>query len=194
MVRRILTLTFALLLASGAATLLAVYAGGLRDERQPADVIIVLGAAEWNGRPSPALRDRLDHAAELHAQGVAPRIITTGGVGNRSSNSEGGVGRDYLVRQKGIPAEAILAEESSTSTVENLRNALALMQQAGLRTAVIVSEPYHLQRAQAIARDLGIAAAVSPSRGFFEGRFPLWDVFYTAREAMALPVYLVTRA
>ncbi len=193
MVPRILTLALALAVASGAAALLAVYLGGMRDERQPADVIIVLGAAEWNGRPSPALRDRLDHAAELHAEGVAARIITTGGVGPRSRNSEGGVGRDYLVRQKGIPADLILAEETSTSTVENLRNAHALMQAAGLRSAVIVSEPYHLQRAQAIARDLGMDATVSPSRGFFQGRFPLWDVFYAAREAMALPVYLVTR-
>src|SRR5262245_33695167 len=87
-----------------------------RDEARPADVILVLGAAEWAGRPSPVLRARLDHALELYKRQLAPRIMTTGGAGGDPVYTEGGVGRSYLIK-RGVPSEAIVVEMESESTV-----------------------------------------------------------------------------
>ena len=89
-----------------------------RDEAQPADVILVLGAAEYRGRPSPVLRARLDHALELYHRKLAPRILTTGGAGGDPVFTEGGVGRSYLT-SRGVPAEAIIVETEGESTVES---------------------------------------------------------------------------
>src|SRR5579862_8841842 len=88
-----------------------------RDEAQPADVILVLGAAEYRGRPSPVLRARLDHALDLYARKLAPRILTTGGSGGDPIFTEGGVGRSYLT-QHGVPSDAIIVESEGDSTVE----------------------------------------------------------------------------
>src|SRR5512144_157130 len=87
-----------------------------RDEAQPADLIVVLGAAEYRGRPSPVLRARLDHALQLYRRGLAPRILTTGGAGGDPIFTEGGVGRSYLVA-KGVPSESIVVEIEGESTV-----------------------------------------------------------------------------
>src|SRR5437763_778258 len=86
-----------------------------RDEARPSDVIIVMGAAEYRGKPSPVLKRRLDHALELYARHMAPYIMTTGGPGGDPSFTEGGVGRTYLIPQ-GVPAEAIIVEDESDST------------------------------------------------------------------------------
>src|SRR5512132_3747951 len=90
----------------------------IRDEAQPADVILVLGAAEYRGRPSPVFRARLDHAYELYSSHMAPRILTTGGAGGDPVFTEGGVGRSYLMG-RGVPSEAIIVESESASTVES---------------------------------------------------------------------------
>src|ERR1700757_3221443 len=97
------------------------------DEAQPADVILVLGAAEYRGRPSPVLRARLDHALDLYHRGMAPRIMTTGGAGGDPVFTEGGVGRSYLIGH-GVPSEAIVVENESESTVESLAMAGEIMQ------------------------------------------------------------------
>ena len=89
------------------------------DEKQPADVILVLGAAEYRGRPSPVLKSRLDHALALYEQGLAPRILTTGGSGGDPDFTEGEVGRNYLVR-KGVPSEAILVEPEAETTFQSV--------------------------------------------------------------------------
>src|SRR5690349_13173364 len=83
-----------------------------RDEAQPADVILVLGAAEYHGRPSPVFKARLDHALDLYRRQMAPRIMTTGGAGGDPYFTEGGVGRTYLVG-RGVPSEAVIAETES---------------------------------------------------------------------------------
>src|SRR5215831_20687097 len=85
-----------------------------REEARPADVILVLGAAEYRGRPSPVLRARLDHALGLYRRGIAPRILTTGGAGGDPIFTEGGVGRSYLIAH-GVPSEAIVVENESES-------------------------------------------------------------------------------
>src|SRR5579885_2776523 len=106
-----------------------------RDEARPADVILVLGAAEYRGRPSPVLRARLDHALLLYQRGLAPRIMTTGGAGGDPVFTEGAVGRSYLIAH-GVPSEAIVVENESASTVESLAMAGEIMQRMGLHSVI----------------------------------------------------------
>src|SRR5439155_10258834 len=103
------------------------------DEAQPADVILVLGAAEYHGKPSPVLRARLDHALTLYKKGLAPRILTTGGAGGDPVYTEGTVGRSYLVSQ-GVPSEAIMDEPEGESTVYSTAAAAEIMRRVGLRS------------------------------------------------------------
>jgi uncharacterized SAM-binding protein YcdF (DUF218 family) len=131
------------------------------DEAKEAEVIVVLGAAEYNGRPSPVLRARLDHAFDLHRRGLAPRILTTGGAGGDPVFTEGEVGRDYLVL-KGIPAEDIIVEGEGDSTVNTLLAVVEIMRRMGLESAILVSDGYHIFRAKKILEDQGITAYGSP--------------------------------
>src|SRR5512146_802489 len=116
-----------------------------RDEAQPADVIVVLGAAEYRGRPSPVLKARLDHALELYNARMAPRIMTTGGAGGDPVFTEGGVGRSYLMSH-GVPSEAVIVEAESESTVESLAMANEIMRRMDLHSAIVVSDGYHIYR------------------------------------------------
>ena len=119
------------------------------DEAQKADVIVVLGAAEYNGRPSPVFRARLDHALELHRQKVAPRIFTTGGAGGDRRFTEGEVARDYLV-MNGVPSEDIIVEEQGDTTVHSMTVVSEVMKRMGLTSAIVVSDGYHIFRAKKI--------------------------------------------
>src|SRR6516225_8892309 len=107
------------------------------DEAQPADVIVVLGAAEYRGRPSPVLEARLNHALFLYLRKIAPYILTTGGAGGDPFYTEGDVGRAYLSR-RGVPSEAILVEPEGESTAESIAAAAEMMRQRNLRSAVVV--------------------------------------------------------
>jgi uncharacterized SAM-binding protein YcdF (DUF218 family) len=131
------------------------------DEAQTAQVIVVLGAAEYNGRPSPVLRARLDHALELHRRGLAPRILTTGGAGGDPRFTEGEASRDYLVR-KGIPAEDIIVEGEGDSTVHTVIAVSEIMRRMGLESAILVSDGYHIFRAKRILEDRGMTVFGSP--------------------------------
>lgn len=131
------------------------------DEARPADVIVVLGAAEYNGRPSPVFRARLDHALQLYQRGLAPLIMTTGGAGGDPVYTEGQVGRDYLVR-RGIPAEHIVVEEAGGSTVHSIVAVSEIMRRMSLRSAVLVSDGYHIFRSKRILEFEGMAAYGSP--------------------------------
>src|SRR5689334_7084726 len=110
-----------------------------RDEAQPADVILVLGAAEYRGRPSPVLKARLDHALELYNRNMAPRLMTTGGAGGDPVYTEGGVGRSYLMAH-GVPGEAIVVEAEAESTVESTAMTGEIMRRMGLRSVIVVSD------------------------------------------------------
>jgi uncharacterized SAM-binding protein YcdF (DUF218 family) len=132
-----------------------------RDEARPADIIIVLGAAEYRGRPSPVLKARLDHALELWERGLAPRILTTGGSGGDPVFTEGEVGRDYLVR-KGVPAEAILVEPEGESTAHSTAAAAEIMRKLNLRSAIVVSDGYHIYRVKKMLEFRGIDVYGSP--------------------------------
>ena len=132
-----------------------------RDEAHQADVILVLGAAEYRGRPSPVLRARLDHALELYRRGLAPRVMTTGGAGGDPVFTEGGVGRSYLIGH-GVPSEAITVETESESTLESLAMASEIMQRMGLHSVIVVSDGYHIFRVKRMLQSHGLNVYGSP--------------------------------
>lgn len=131
------------------------------DEAEPADVILVLGAAEYHGKPSPVLRARLDHALTLYKKGLAPRILTTGGAGGDPVYTEGTVGRSYLVSQ-GVPSEAIVVEPEGGSTVYSTAAAAEIMRRMGLRSCIVVSDGYHIFRVKKMLEFRGLKVYGSP--------------------------------
>jgi len=133
------------------------------DEARPADVILVLGAAEYRGRPSPVLEARLNHALDLYLRKIAPYILTTGGAGGDPFYTEGDVGRAYLSR-RGVPSEAILVEPEGESTAESIAAAAEIMRQRNLRSAVVVSDGYHIFRVKQMLLSQGIVVYGSPRR------------------------------
>jgi uncharacterized SAM-binding protein YcdF (DUF218 family) len=131
------------------------------DEAEKADIIVVLGAAEYNGRPSPVLRARLDHAFDLYSRGLAQLILTTGGAGGDVQFTEGQVGRDYLVR-RGIPSERIVVEGEGDTTVSTVLAVSEIMRRMGLTSAILVSDGYHIFRSKRILQHQGMRVYGSP--------------------------------
>lgn len=134
-----------------------------RDDARPASAIVVLGAAQYVGRPSPVLRARLDHAIELYQRGLAPKIIFTGGFGDRDTTSEAAVGQRYAI-EHGVPPRAILIENSGRSTSESLQHVAALMDAEPSREVILVSDPFHMLRLSILARRYGMTPYASPTR------------------------------
>ena len=161
-----------IILASGVISLLLiVFAIGIAisiwnygkvDEKAPADVAIVLGAAISDGEVSPVYRERINHAITLYEEGTVDYIILTGGFGDGSFKSDSQVAKEYALSQ-GIPEESILIEEKSTITEENLEFSKEIMVDNNLETAIIVSDPLHMKRAMLMAKDYNITALSSPT-------------------------------
>ncbi len=154
-----------------------------------ADVIAVFGAAEYAGRPSPVYRARLDHAYELFLQGMAPVVITTGGSAQDPEFSEGGVGRDYLLR-RGVPEQALIAETQGSDTAQSAARVANIMRANGMRSCIAVSDAYHVFRIRALLEHEGVQVEVAPRP---QSRpHPLWERFAAVmREAAS---YLVWKA
>jgi uncharacterized SAM-binding protein YcdF (DUF218 family) len=131
------------------------------EEARPADVILVLGAAEYRGRPSPILEARLNHALFLYRQGLAPRVITTGGKGGDPMFTEGEVGRAYLSRH-GIPSEAIIVESEGETTVHSTAAAAEIMRRMEMHSCIVVSDGYHIYRVKRMLQFQGIDVYGSP--------------------------------
>src|SRR5579863_3785187 len=131
------------------------------DEARPADVIVVLGAAEYRGRPSPVLEARLNHALFLYLQNLAPRILTTGGRGGDPTFTEGEVAHAYLSRH-GVPSEAILVESEGESTVQSIAAAAEIMRQMNLKSCIVVSDGYHIYRVKKMLETQGMKVYGSP--------------------------------
>jgi uncharacterized SAM-binding protein YcdF (DUF218 family) len=148
-------LALAALTAFLALTGVRIVREGSLQELQPADAIIVFGAAEYAGRPSPVLRARLDHAFDLFRQGIAPVVITTGGAASDPSFSEGGVGRDYLER-RGIPERNLIAETQGSDTAQSAVRVAVIMRANGLHSCVAVSDAYHEFRIKKLLEHEGI--------------------------------------
>lgn len=135
-----------------------------RDEARAADVILVLGAAEYMGRPSPVLKARLDHALELYQRKLAPRLLLTGGAGEGSKFTEAEAARDYLVKQ-GVPAENILLETEGTTTLQSIAAGAEILDRLSLRSCIVVSDGYHIFRAKSMLEHRGVRAYGSPRHG-----------------------------
>jgi len=162
------------------------------DRAQPADAIIVLGSAVWaNERASPALAARIQHGIELYRAGDAPNLILSGGVGKNPPSEAEAMRRIAL--DAGVPESALVLEDQSSSTEENLANANAIMHARGWRTALVVSAPYHLLRAEIIAQDLGMSVYGSPSRDAETFSAPALRLWYNTRESLALVWYYTSR-
>jgi uncharacterized SAM-binding protein YcdF (DUF218 family) len=132
-----------------------------RDEAQKADVIVVFGAAQYYGRPSPIYRARLDHAYGLFTRGLAPLIITSGGKAEDPTYSEGGVGRDYLV-SRGVPDGKIIAETQASDTSESAERVGKIMRANDMHSCIAVSDGYHMFRVKRMLSREGIVAYSSP--------------------------------
>jgi uncharacterized SAM-binding protein YcdF (DUF218 family) len=160
----LLALAAALFLLYLAVTALRIAREADRQELHPADAIVVFGAAEYSGHPSPVFRARLDHAFDLFAQGLAPVVITTGGAGADPSFSEGGVGHDYLMH-RGIPEQSLIAETQGSDTAQSAERVGVILRANGMRSCLAVSDEYHVFRIRALLEHEGIAVYVAPRPG-----------------------------
>jgi len=147
-----------------AAGLLAwrIYAFGNTSSKAQADAAVVLGAAVWTEEVSPVFKERINHAINLYKIGQVRKLIFTGGQGNPGEPTESSAARDYAL-QSGVPASAILIEEKSHTTYENILYAKQVADSHGIKKVLIVSDPLHMKRAMAIASDAGLAADPSPT-------------------------------
>ena len=153
-------LAVALLIAS---TALAIWYTARQDERSPADAIIVLGSAQYNGVPSSIFEARLEHALKLYQDGIAPVVVTVGGKKAGDQFTEAEAGAQYLA-DSGIPSDALLALPTGVDTLESMRAAADAFEERGWSSAVLVTDPWHAMRTQRMAEDAGIDAESSPTR------------------------------
>ncbi len=149
-----------------------------QDEVRPADAIVVFGAAEYDGRPSPVYKARLDHAAHLYHRGLAPIVIITGGSGNDPVFSEGVVGREYL-KTLGIPDSQLIAETQSPDTAESARRVATIMSANSLHTCLAVSDSYHIFRIKKMLAREGVTSYGAPRpnsrpQSFWKAQESLW--------------------
>jgi uncharacterized SAM-binding protein YcdF (DUF218 family) len=186
--RLLLAAIGAFLLFLGVTGIRIVGAAGEAPARR-ADAIVVFGAAEYAGRPSPVYRARLDHAFDLFQRGMAPVVITTGGAGEDPDFSEGGVGRDYLSR-RGIPEKDLIAETQSGDTARSAVRVANIMRANGMHTCIAVSDAYHVFRIRALLDHEGIQTEVAP-RPDSRPHSPWQRFLAVMREAMSYLLWKV---
>lgn len=186
-----LTVTFIAggVLVAGYATI-RIWQQAAEDERGPADAIVVLGAAQYDGRPSPVFRARLDHAVDLYLDGVAPLFVVTGGKATGDRTTEAAAARAYALG-RGVPAEAILVEDRGRNTLESLRSVGLMLRVRAARDVVFVSDPTHMLRVLRMARDQGLAPRGSPTRTSPTDADMAGRVAATVHELGALGLYFV---
>jgi uncharacterized SAM-binding protein YcdF (DUF218 family) len=165
-------------------------AGGT-DDAHPADAVVVMGAAQYDGRPSPVFRARLDHAIDLVREGVAPVLVVTGGKQPGDRTTEAATAKAYAIAH-GVPAEAILEEDQARTTFESIRNVADVLREHDLRTAVFVSDRPHMFRVLRMATDAGVHAWGSPTTSSPLESDAMARVDATVHELGALAVYFVT--
>jgi uncharacterized SAM-binding protein YcdF (DUF218 family) len=161
-----------------------------QDDRTPSDAIVVLGASQYNGVPSPVFEARLRQAQELYLEGVAPVIVTVGGKQPEDNFTEAASGRNWLV-EVGVPADQVVAVEEGSDTLQSIAAVSQVFDANGWETAILVSDPWHSARSQKMAGDFGIEAGTSPARSgpaVIERRTQLW---YITRETASLWYYII---
>jgi uncharacterized SAM-binding protein YcdF (DUF218 family) len=167
---------------------IAVAKEARRDETAPADAIVVLGAAQWNGRPSTAFRARLDQALSLYDAGLAPHIVLTGGVGAGDKYAEAEVGREYLAN-RGVPDEA-MDTVAGNSSWASLQQASDVLHRQDRNRVLLVSDAFHMFRIKHMTEDLGLSPLASPSRTSPIKRGSPLEYRYIGREVFAYLAYL----
>ena len=158
------------------------------DEAAAADVIVIMGAAEYRGKPSPVLRARLDHGLDLFQQGLARRILTTGGAGGDPVFTEGVVGRNYLMNH-GVPPEAIMLEGEGETTAHSTTVAAEIMRRSGLKSCILVSDGYHIYRAKKMLEFRGLQVFGSPRAIKQETGLQDWWLYF--RQAVGFVLWTV---
>jgi|DewCreStandDraft_2_1066082.scaffolds.fasta_scaffold00187_56 uncharacterized SAM-binding protein YcdF (DUF218 family) len=172
------------------ALVAAVYLYGRRSELRPADVVVVFGAAQYNGRPSPVFRARLDHAAVLYRRSYAPVVLVTGGFGRGDTISEADAGARYLTR-RGVPSQAILRDPVSRHSAASVRAVRRIMQRHGLRSALLVSDPFHMLRLRLLAWQVGVRAYSAPTPSSVVTRNPWREWRFVLKESWIIPPSLL---
>jgi Uncharacterized conserved protein len=171
----------------------AVFVWERNDQARPAGAIVVLGAAQYVGHPSPVLRARLDHAIALWRRHLAPKLIVTGGTGTGDTTSEAAVSRRYCIRN-GVPSESILLETNGRTTSESVAAVAVLMQQLGRRDVLLVSDPFHMLRLTIIARRHGLEPYASPTPTSPIAASPIERWKYALGESIKAPMaYILER-
>ncbi|MGH7690591.1 MAG: YdcF family protein, partial [Gemmatimonadaceae bacterium] len=160
--KRAALLALAVLGIGWLTSLVTVVVWGWRDTARPAGAIVVLGAAQYAGRPSPVLRARLEHAVSLWRRGLAPRVVLTGGTGEGDTTSEAAVGRRFVVQQ-GVPDSAVLLEAKGRTTSESLHAVAGMMTAQRSDTVILVSDPFHMLRLTILAKRFGLVPLLSPT-------------------------------
>ena len=168
-----------------------IWSQGLQDERRPAGAVVVLGAAEYNGRPSPIYLSRLQHAVELFKTGDYGYLFVTGGKQPGDRFTEAAVGRQFAIDQ-GVPADRILMEDQGRNTLESLGAVRQTLMARSIHDAVFVSDRSHMLRVLRIASDLGITAYGSPTPDSPGDTDPLYAVEITFHELGGLASYFIT--
>ena len=166
MLRRVATIPLAVgvvLAAVVCVNVAQVWMAGRTDDRSAVDAIVVMGAAQYDGRPTPQFQARLDHALELWLDGVAPIIVTTGGNQPGDRFTEGGSGAKYL-NERGVDSSSLVIEEAGSTTRRSLVGVADLLFERGAEHVVIVTEPFHALRSQLIAQDLGLHVTLSSTQ------------------------------
>jgi uncharacterized SAM-binding protein YcdF (DUF218 family) len=187
---RALFLLALLLLAAWMLLVAAIHLYGRRDHAREADAIVVMGAAQYAGRPSPVLRARVDHAVALYERGVAGTLIMTGGMAAGDTVSEAVVARRYAIRS-GVPEGAILVERTGRTTLESMGGAVRLMEARELESAVLVSDPFHMLRLRLLAWRFGIRGYTSPTPSSPISANPVQERRHLLRESVSLPLAVV---
>jgi len=178
-----------LLMAGGTA--LAIWWTARQDARPKSDAIVVLGSAQYNGVPSSIFAARLEHARALYQQGIAPVVVTVGGKKSGDNFTEAEAGRDYLANE-GVPRKDLLAVPEGVDTLQSMRDVAAVLRQRGWHSAVLVTDPWHVMRAEKMADDSGIDAASSPTRQGPAVQTRTTQFLYIMRETAAYLLYRVT--
>src|SRR5688572_15841980 len=176
--------------AAWVVSFLGVVFWGARDMARPADAIVVLGAAQYAGRPSPVLKARLDHAIGLWKRGLAKRMVLTGGRGTGDTISEAAVGRRYVMKA-GVADSAILLENEGRTTEASVEAVSGIMDEEQLERAILVSDPFHMLRLQVLAKRYGVESVTSPTRTSPISANRLEALAYIMSESVKVPATIV---
>jgi uncharacterized SAM-binding protein YcdF (DUF218 family) len=184
---RVTSAIVGLVLVGWVVSIVLVERAGRRDEAQKADAIVVLGAAQYVGRPSPVLRARVDHAVSLWKRGLAPTLIFTGGIGVGDTTSEAAVARKYAI-SRGVPDRAIVLEINGRTTSESMRAVARIMDDREQKSLILVSDPFHMLRLSILARRHGLQPYTSPTRTspITSNREERWK--YVVSESVKVPL------